>query len=95
MQFLSVQEFTKSPQAALTSLSKSEKVVLTSNGKPSALMIYADESTLEDTLADLRRLSAKRDLFDLQMQSIENGTDGMSMEEINAEIKLARQERNA
>ena len=58
-------------------------------------MIYTDESTLEDTLADLRRLRAKRDLLDLQMQAIENGTSGMSMDEINAEIKLARQERNA
>jgi len=58
-------------------------------------VIYTDESTLEDTLADLRRLRAKRDLLDLQMQAIENGTSGMSMDEINAEIKLARQERNA
>jgi len=92
MQFLSVQEFSKSPQTALSSLSQSDKVVLTNNGKPSALMIYADESNLEDILTDLKRLRAKRDLLDLQMQSIENGTNNMTMDEINAEIKIARQE---
>ncbi|GBU23914.1 hypothetical protein R83H12_00533 [Fibrobacteria bacterium R8-3-H12] len=92
MQFLSVQEFSKSPQVTLSSLAKSDKVVLTNNGKPSALMIYADESNLEDILTDLKRLRAKRDLLDLQMQSVENGTDNMTMDEINAEIKLARQE---
>lgn len=48
MQFLSVQGFSKSSQEILSSLAKNNKVVLTNNGKPSALMIYADESNLED-----------------------------------------------
>jgi hypothetical protein len=59
------------------------------------IVSYADESNLEDILTDLKRLRAKRDLLDLQMRSIENGTNNMTMDEINAEIKLARQERNA
>ncbi|MDR3001918.1 MAG: hypothetical protein LBU89_11715 [Fibromonadaceae bacterium] len=87
MQFLSVREFSKSPQATLASLSKNGKAVLTNNGKPTALILYTDEFTFEDTLLDLRKLKAKRDLFDLQMQSIENGTSEITMDEINEEVK--------
>ena len=95
MRFLSIPEFSKSPQAALSSLDESEKIVLTNDGKPTALIIYTDEFIFEDALLDLRKLKAKRDLLDLQMQSIKNGNSKMTMDEINAEIKLARQERNA
>jgi len=95
MRFLSIPEFSKSPQAALSSLAENEKIVLTNDGKPTALIIYTDESIFEDALLDLRKLKAKRDLFDLQMQSIKNGNSKMTMDEINAEINLARQERNA
>ena len=95
MRFLSIPEFSKSPQAALSSLAESEKIVLTSDGKPTALIIYTDEYIFEDALLDLRKPKAKRDLLVLQMQSIKNGNSKMTMDEINAEIKLARQERNA
>lgn len=95
MRFLSVQEFSKSPQAALSNLSENEdEMVLTSRGKPAAVVIYADESTLKDTLLDIKRMRAKRDLLDIRTQAMENGTS-LTLKEINAEIKLARQERNA
>jgi len=93
MQFLSVQEFSKSPQVALSNLSKSGKVVLTSKGKPTALIIHTDELLLEETLLDLRRQKAKKDLLDLQMQAQKNGTSKMSLAKINSIIKLAHQER--
>jgi hypothetical protein len=94
MKFISEKEY---PQIAQVEkmLASEDKIIFTSNGKPTAIIIYTDESTLEDTLFDLRKLKAKRNLFDLQMQSIKNGTSNMTMDEINTEIELARLELNA
>ena len=92
MKFVSEVEYPQIAQVGKM-LGKEDKIILTRNGKPSALMLYIDEDILESTLQDLRRVRAKRDLFDLQMQAIKNGTSEMTMDEINAEIMLARKER--
>jgi hypothetical protein len=92
MKFVSEIEYPQIAQVGRM-LANEDKIILTRKGKPSALMLSIDEDTLEATLQDLRRVKAKRDLFNLQMQAINNGTSEMTMDEINAEIMLARKER--
>jgi hypothetical protein len=93
MQFLSVQEFSKSPQATLSSLSKSEEVVLTSKGKPSAFLIKTDSDSFEKTFALLQQMGFMQAVADMQMQSAKNGNSKMSLKEINKEIANARKEK--
>jgi hypothetical protein len=48
---------------------------------------------LEDTLSAVRRAKAINAVKSIQQQSIKNGLDKITLEEINAEIKMARKER--
>ncbi|MDR2467005.1 MAG: hypothetical protein LBD35_06390 [Prevotellaceae bacterium] len=47
----------------------------------------------EDTLSTIRRAKAIEAVKSIQRQSVENGTDKMTLEEINHEIKMSRKER--
>jgi PHD/YefM family antitoxin component YafN of YafNO toxin-antitoxin module len=90
MQFLSVQEFSKSPQAALSSLSTRGKVVLTQRGKPSVFLIKTDDKNfakLNEMLQDIKSLQNKEDM---KMQSKKKKKKKMSMKKINALIADAR-----
>jgi PHD/YefM family antitoxin component YafN of YafNO toxin-antitoxin module len=93
MKFLTMRELRASTSQLKEMLDGDGKIVLTNNGKPAAIMLGVDESTLEGMLADLRQLRAKRALRELQLASVKNGSDTMTMDEIDAEIKAARKER--
>jgi PHD/YefM family antitoxin component YafN of YafNO toxin-antitoxin module len=95
MKFLSMRELRSSTNQIKEMLANDGKIVVTNNGKPTALMLEISENTLEETLVDLRRLRAKRALRELQAASEANGTAAMTMEEIDAEIAAARAERDA
>lgn len=72
-----------------------EKAVVTSHGKPIAMLIPINEETFEETLEQVSRLEALRSLRTMQAQAKEAGDDTMSLDEINAEIAGARKERRA
>jgi PHD/YefM family antitoxin component YafN of YafNO toxin-antitoxin module len=95
MEFLTVRDFRTSPRAVWEKLSSNGKVVITNNGKPAALMLEVDGSTLEETLDTLRQAETLRLISKIQLQSVKNGTDAMTMDEIDAEIAAARAELSA
>ena len=95
MEFIAVRDFRTSPQSAWKKLENRNKAVITNNGKPIALMMGIDDFSLEETLATIQQAEAMRLINKIQMQSVKNGTDKMTMEEINAEIAAARSERRA
>jgi len=74
-------------------LSGDGKIVVTSNGKPTAFMIAVDESNFEETLDDLRQIRGIRAMRELQRQAEGNGLSDMTLDDINAEIVEARKER--
>jgi len=90
MQFLSVQEFTKSPQVALTAASKRKKVVLTRSGKVSHILIKIDGKSLEMLNDMLLDMEFSKVMSDVQERSKKNGNSKMSMKEINNIISEAR-----
>jgi len=92
MRFLSLRELRSETGRIKEMLSNDGKIVVTSNGKPTAFMVYVDELSLEDTLNDWRQVSAMRALRELQRQAKQNGLSEMTLDEINDEIAAARKE---
>jgi antitoxin (DNA-binding transcriptional repressor) of toxin-antitoxin stability system len=74
-------------------LSRDKELVLTSNGKPIAILSAVSEDTLENSLVTLRRARAIAAVESTQSRSVVKGTDALTLEEINAEIKAARKAR--
>ncbi|GBR73446.1 antitoxin phd [Candidatus Termititenax aidoneus] len=93
MKFLSVRELRTSTNKLKSLLAKNGNIIVTTNGKPLSLMLPVDEANMEETLNDLTRIRAKRVFGEMQMQSVKNGTDKMTMAEIDAEIAAYRRER--
>jgi antitoxin (DNA-binding transcriptional repressor) of toxin-antitoxin stability system len=92
MKFLSVRELRASTSKLKAMLADDGKIVLTTSGKPAALLLEVNETSLEELLFDLRQLQAKRALKLLRDAAEKRGTAGLSETEINTEITAARRE---
>jgi len=90
MQFLSVQEFSKSPRAALAAASKRKKVVLTRSGKVSHILIKIDNKSLEMLNDVFLDMEFSKVMSDVQERSKKNGNSKMSLKEINSIISEVR-----
>ena len=88
MDFLSVREFRASSSNIWRKLSHDGKMVITNNGKPTALLLDISNEDLEETLLALRQVRAMR-LFN-QMRNDAQKRGFLSDEEIEAEIQAAR-----
>ena len=93
MKFIAVRDFRTASANIWATLPQEQEMVITNNGKPVALLTPLSDKTLEETIAAVRRAKAMTAVKLLQQQSIKNGTDKMTLEEINTEIKIARQKR--
>ena len=93
MKFISVRDFRTSSANIWKTLPQEQEMIITNNGKPVALLTPLKDSNLEETLSAIRRAKAIGAVKLIQQQSIKNGTDKMSVDEINSEIKLSRKER--
>jgi len=93
MNFYSVRDLRTHPKEIWKKLSESREIIITNNGKPTALMIEVDEENVEDILNSLRQAMAMRALNQIRMQAREKGLDKMSLVEIEEEIKAVRKER--
>jgi hypothetical protein len=63
------------------------EMVITSNGLPVAILATVSESNLEELLLAFRQAQAVEAVATLQQQSASAGTDKLSTDEIDAEIK--------
>ena len=62
MKTLTIRDFRTRPRQVQQALVKEGEAVLTSNGRPVAVMLPADASSLDETLDTLRRTRALRAL---------------------------------
>jgi len=69
-------------------------MVVTSNGRPIAILAAITEKNLEESLSAFRQSRAVEAVVSLQRSSVEQGTDKISLAEINAEIKAVRKKRS-
>jgi antitoxin (DNA-binding transcriptional repressor) of toxin-antitoxin stability system len=90
MKFVTVRDFRTESANIWATLPQEQEMIITNNGKPVALLTPLSDKNLEETLSAVRRAKAVNAVKLLQQQSVKNGTDKMTLEEINAEIKRAR-----
>ena len=93
MKFITVRDFRTTSADIWKTLPQEQEMVITNNGKPVALLTPIKDSNLEETLSAIRRARTINAVKLIQQQSIKNGTDKMTIEEINHEIELSRKER--
>lgn len=93
MKFITVRDLRGRPGHVWSQLARERDVILTSNGKPIAILSAVSEETLEDSLAAIRRARATAAVEKIQAQSVERGANKISLDEINAEIRTARKAR--
>lgn len=93
MKFITVRDLRGRPTEVWTKLSRDKELVLTSNGKPIAILSAVSEDTLEGSLVALRHVRAIAAVESMQSRSVSVGTDALTLEEVNAEIKATRKAR--
>jgi prevent-host-death family protein len=93
MKFISVRDLRGKSAEVWKELPAEREVVVTSNGRPIAILSSVSESNLEESLCAIRQARAAEAVMGLQRRSVEKGTDSITMKEIDAEIKAARKQR--
>ncbi|HXL73082.1 MAG TPA: type II toxin-antitoxin system Phd/YefM family antitoxin [bacterium] len=93
MKFVSVRDFRSKSGKVWKDLADEKDILLTSNGKPIALVSSVSEDTMDDSLAALRQARAMMAVERMQSRSVSKGTSTMSLKEINAEIAAVRKGR--
>jgi len=67
--------------------------VVTSNGRPVAVLSSANAETLEETLAAFRQARASLAVLKAQLRSVKTGRDKLSLADIQREIAAVRGRR--
>lgn len=93
MRFVTIRDLRSKSAQIQRLLPKEKEMILTSNGKPIAILSATSESTLEESLIALRRARAMAAVDYIQTRSVRLGTDRMSLDEINREIAASRKSR--
>ena len=93
MRFVSIRELRNQTAVVWKALADEKDVVITSNGKPIALLSAMEEENLEASLTAIRQARAQAATTALQQTSLRAGTDRLSQAAINAEIAAARRNR--
>lgn len=93
MKFITIRDLRSKSRQIQIDLPKYKEMILTSNGKPVAIMTMISEESLEDSLAAIRRARAIRAVTNLQTQSVKSGKYMMPANEIEDEISEVRGRR--
>ena len=90
---MSISELKKKPARAWLKSAGKQDLVITSKGRPVAVLLRIATASLESTRALLRSVRALQAQAALQQAAQANGTAGLSMPDIDAEIASARRAR--
>ena len=93
MKFLSVRDLRGKSAQIWKDLPEEREMVITSNGRPIAILATISESNLEESLAAFRQARAVEGVAALQRRSADQGTNRITMDEIDAEIQAVRKKR--
>lgn len=94
MRFVTVRELSTKPKE-VWSIVKNNDVVITSNGKPIAVLSGVTEDSLDRELRALRRGRALLALEEMQKAAASRGLTRLTEEQIEREIRAARKGRRA
>lgn len=90
MKFVSSRELRINPGAVWKLLRQEKDLVITSNGKPVAVLTDAGEDTLEDVLGMLRQGRAQAAAAALRRMAVSKRLDRLRRERVEAIIRKAR-----
>ena len=93
MKFVTVRELRGRTSELWNELARQRELVVTSNGKPVAILSATDGESLEASLRNIRRCRAADALSGLQRDSVRRGLDRLTMDEIDEEIQAVRKGR--
>lgn len=93
MDFISVRQLRTQSADVWQALAESKDLVVTSNGKPIAILSATTAKTLEASLAALRQARAQLAVAAMQRRARATGAERMTLDDINAEIGAVRGER--
>ena len=94
MKFVTIRDFRARSAQVQKDLPRYKELVLTSNGKPIAIMTAITGESLEESLAAIRRAQAITAVTKLQIKSARSGKYAMKSDQIDDEIKMARRSRS-
>jgi prevent-host-death family protein len=92
LKFLKTRDLRQKTAEVLQNI-KDEEYVITSNGKPVALLSAVDDDDLELQLQAICRARAELAVYNMQRQAIDQQLDRLTEDEIAAEVKAARRDR--
>ena len=93
MQFVTVRELRSQSADVWRRLADEQEMVVTSNGKPVAILSAVAPERLEDSLAALRRARAIAAVDAMQRRSVAEGKDRMTPTQIDDIITAVRKGR--
>lgn len=93
MRFITVRDLRTTPAQVWKELPEEQEIVITNNGKPIALLTPLTDTDLEDTLSAVRRARAINAVKKMQATAAAKGLSGMTMEDIDQEIKAYRKSK--
>ncbi len=93
MKFIGIRDLRNKSAKVWEELNKEKEIIITSNGKPIAILSSVTEENLEENLKAFRQIRAISAVTELQTKSIENGLDKLTLDQINSEIRAERKKR--
>jgi len=93
MRFVTVRDLRQKGKEIWGKLQSGEEAVLTHNGSPVALLIGVREEELEEMMRIVKRARAEAAVRRMRESARWTGIESLSIDEIEAEIGAARQER--
>lgn len=93
MRFVSVRDLRGKSAEVWKDLPGEREMVITSNGRPVAILAAVNESNLEESLAAFRQARSVDAVARLQQRSGTSAANDLSLDDVNAEIAAARSAR--
>jgi len=93
MKFVTVRDFRIRPGNVWKKLEENEEVVITSSGKPIALLTSISDVDFDEKLKVLRRTKAELAVSRMRKTAIKKGISNLGKKEIESEISTARRTR--
>lgn len=93
MKFVTVRDLRGKTSQLWKDLAQEGELVVTSNGKPVAILTATDEDSFENCLWTLRRTRASEALAKLQRDAEVRGLNQLTPKDIEAEIAKSRHKR--
>jgi len=93
MKTLTIRDFRTRPKQAQRTIAVDGEALLTSNGRPVALMLRVDSDSLDQTMETVRRARALQAVKKMRADARARGLDRLSLKQIDAIVAKSRKAR--